>query len=513
MSSEDAQKLAVNRLGRRAVETRSEAGVSAVSSVVVADPRPSKAIPPNVLQEEVYTDAVSAIIERDFFPDLPQLRLRQALIAARSAGDQDRAEELLWQLLKGPRPTPLSATPASAALAGPGDTPRPADARSHAGNSAPSRGGEKFLSAWERESEISSLAGRSSSCDAYSRLRLANGKDVVVDLSTARLDDFQRVFTSEDNASFDAIVQREKKKLREKEWWVDQQEKDYNTLHKTQARALENGGSIEPGQQMFCPHKARNALFLKKAGMPQHELERPKCDFKNTRFTSAQHTEQDQRLGTAMAARNARLQGDELEERRRAMAAEGKFMAGSTAKFRTWAGRHAAEDADAPLGFVHTPSFLPGENVSPLMTFGQLGSTPRVLESEDGPSFKIYETSPREQAAEKLQRGCVSRLREAKQQQKLSRLRQLGLSATPSSGGRTPGSSVMRSTPMSMAAASRVSPLSPIGQLIHRAQKLAQKGGRLRIAGGDDGHSASAAKRRRTSKAQGSATHGLLDAD
>merc|ERR1719436_583551 len=87
----------------------------------------------------------------------------------------------------------------------------------------------------------------------------------------------------------------------------------------------------------------------------------------------------------------------------------------------------------------------------------------------------MAEESERELTAEKLQRGATQRQRESKQLTKSERLRVLGLSVngTPT----TPGS--MR-TPTSVI--SKVTPLSPIGQLIQRAQKLAQQGGQLRIS-------------------------------
>merc|ERR1712217_274038 len=126
--------------------------------------------------------------------------------------------------------------------------------------------------------------------------------------------------------------------------------------------------------------------------------------------------------------------------------------------------------------YLKTPTLLPGvEGLSPLMTYGKIASTPKLLDDDArGPNFMMAEETERELAAEKLQRGATQRQRESKQLTKAERLRVLGLSVngTPT----TPGS--MR-TPTSVI--SKVTPLSPIGQLIQRAQKLAQRGGQLHI--------------------------------
>lgn len=96
-------------------DTRSLAAASgAPSTVVVPDPMPMKAIPRHVLTEEDYTCAVSSLIERDFFPDLPHLRARLDLYRATEVGDEERARELRWELANMHRATPrpsAAATP------------------------------------------------------------------------------------------------------------------------------------------------------------------------------------------------------------------------------------------------------------------------------------------------------------------------------------------------------------------------------------------------------------------
>merc|ERR1712232_1269192 len=99
----------------------------------------------------------------------------------------------------------------------------------------------------------------------------------------------------------------------------------------------------------------------------------------------------------------------------------------------------------------------------------------------------VPETPDRELAAEKLRCGTTRQKRDNKQQTKAERLRALGIPvSTPSEAG-TPGPSRTSGTPRtrtpgSVASSKVVTPASPIGQLLHRAKRMAQQGGRLRIA-------------------------------
>merc|ERR1712183_374023 len=129
-----------------------------------------------------------------------------------------------------------------------------------------------------------------------------------------------------------------------------------------------------------------------------------------------------------VASRTAALLSDQEVEAFERMAQTGHFglsafQAHGTANMRSVGGRISTpllpdkETRAYPGGrypMVATPTLLPGVGgLSPLMTYGKIGSTPLCLD-DDGPSFKIHEVSERERAAEVLQRGATQKLRETK---------------------------------------------------------------------------------------------------
>lgn len=338
-----------------------------------------------------------------------------------------------------------------------------------------------------------------------------------MDLQAVRLDDFHRVFTSEDNAAFEDIIKRDNERKEFKQWWIEASELKHNTLHKQYRDAIADGRDIENTGHALLGNefKARHSLNWTPDGQAQVDLvEKPKVDFKNTRFTTAQQVELDSMLGISVANRHARQAGEQDVEAAEMMARSGRFGLGISAQ--GYAGMRAVggqmdrsllpsqEVRGYPI--MSTPALLPGVGgLSPLMTYGQIGSTPRCLD-EEGPSFRMNEASDREQAAEKLQRGATQKLREAKQQTKSERLRALGLTPPPSSTPRggssrtTPGgASSRRNTPGSTI--TRVSPMSPIGALIQRAQRMSQQGGRFQISNTPTPRPASEAPLKRRKKA------------
>ncbi|CAK9030410.1 unnamed protein product [Durusdinium trenchii] len=400
---------------------------------------------------------------------------------ARLRGDNALAKALEKKLLEMPRPTPGHTPRRSTPL------PEEAELLEAAGGSRTSRMPDPVnaaaarLSAWEKddgaESVASANAGSIANCQQV-LLRLISGREVVVDLSTVRLDDFQQVFTSEDNASFEAVLDRDRERRRQKEWWVETSEEKHNTKCKAQALEFEVDAPTSTGQIMTCEFQARNTLYFKPRGESSAALEKPLVESRNTRFTTQEQSDLDETLVAAIAARQARETGQQFSEVLAKMVKEGTFSVAALHSYghvRAVGGRLQTPMGPNSYPMVNTPALSPGEGFSPFMTFGKIASTPRVLDEETGPTFRVQDESARDRAAEKLAKGAMQKQRESRQNSKKERLKALGLTSTPTS---TPTS--RQPTPASVA--SKVTPMTPIGQLLHRAQRMAQRGGRLRIS-------------------------------
>ena len=287
---------------------------------------------------------------------------------ARLRGDNALAKALEKKLLELPRPTP-GGTPASPFLF----EKETGEGTATNGTAAAAR-----LSAWERDDGSESVASANAgSVAGYQQvlLRLISGREVLVDLSTVRLDDFQKVFTSEDNASFEAVLEKDRERRRQKEWWVEGNEAKHNT--KCLALKDQMSESLSTGEIMTCEFKARNTLYFKPKGELAETIEKPTVESRNTRFTTQEQSDLDETLIAAIAARQARESGQQFSEVLAKMVKDGSFSIAnlhSHGNVRAVGGRlqtPVGQGASYPM--VNTPTLLPGENgFSPLMTFGKI---------------------------------------------------------------------------------------------------------------------------------------------
>lgn len=156
-------------------------------------PPPPKRIkrPKNVIDEESYTDAISEIIARDFFPGLLETELQQEYLDAQESGDKawiSIAGRRLTQVMapgrrRGKRGTSIQ-TPSQAS-----DTPR----------------------GFVGDTPMSVASDVTTSTQAITAL------EVDTNMS---LDKFQSLYTSEDNESFYKLVDKQNQKNREKYGWM-----------------------------------------------------------------------------------------------------------------------------------------------------------------------------------------------------------------------------------------------------------------------------------------------------
>ena len=145
-----------------------------------------------VLEEDVFTDAMAEIIERDFFPSLAILKAQEEVLQAEQTGHQGWIEAAKSKLSQAKRQkTPRGfASPLSKKRRG-----------------MPRGGDETPLALHAETPTLSTIAS-------------TRGEEKEVDTSTLRLDAFTAKYTSEDNASFSQLVEDSNKEKRAKCPWL-----------------------------------------------------------------------------------------------------------------------------------------------------------------------------------------------------------------------------------------------------------------------------------------------------
>jgi len=218
------------------------------------------------------------------------------------------------------------------------------------------------------------------------------------------LDAYMLRHTSEDNASFEELVEEGEKKRRIKWWWLHEAEAKAASSSSDIAlewrKALEGGCSNlvnndnRPNQiEMWPGYKARNDVMYVPEGVGEiSESPRPSKPREivhvNTRLETCPFDEGKQAIATANAAAAA------LQAKAGKFDVDGKEVSLS----------------ETPqvngFSFVSTPTPVPGAEESPFMTWGEIEGTPFRLDASDtpvpktpGPAFVIPEIPDRDKLA------------------------------------------------------------------------------------------------------------------
>ncbi|KAL8533897.1 hypothetical protein ACS0TY_010071 [Phlomoides rotata] len=376
-----------------------------------------------VLDEDTYVAAIEKIIERDFFPDIPKLRDRLDWLQAVRTRDPVHIRDAQLKILERRRERKSGDATADASLR---STVTPGSSFLRNSSVTPSLYNE------HKENRVSDDTGGGD-----------DGGDEQVDVSLS-LDEFFRKYTSEDNESFERILEKVNRKKKEKYGYLlecgtadgnagnnliengNKREKcdtdGYGTSDQPVA-TLEGWKYTPKNLLMYHPADRGEAPLTEEERAHRLKGMTKEISRSNTRFhgkaMDADELKDDDTVAVlytpvpgatpvVMSSRDSdKLKRYDLDELRKT---PNRFYVESEKK------------ADNGYSYVKTPSPAPGADESPFITWGEIEGTPLRLESEDtpidiggsgdGPHFKIPMPPSRDLKAHSLSREAAKNIRE-----------------------------------------------------------------------------------------------------
>ncbi|XP_074642191.1 splicing factor ESS-2 homolog [Tubulanus polymorphus] len=331
-----------------------------------------------ILDEDTYTEDVEKIIQRDFYPDLEKLKDQNEYLEAWANKDTETLRVLQVKYC------PRRATTGAATADMP--TPSTFETPDFDAPKSPTRKPEKPPEKHPTHNPF---------LDADKK----DEKRVAVSL-----DKYLTKYTSEDNAAFTEIMVENERKKRLKEEWLyekigeqEQEKEEVLALPGVEKQAISDNAANSLRTIQSWQYTPMNALMYIPDGAAESNAEKIEKQkgkpreilHENTRFKSNPFNVSKNKETIANAASTQAI------VRHGRVGADGKELLPLTSPHVNG------------FGFVATPSPAPGVDASPLMTWGEIESTPFRLDGNitpltgatPGPSFKIPQVPKRDQIA------------------------------------------------------------------------------------------------------------------
>lgn len=181
-------------------------------TALMPPPPPPKRIkrPPKVLDEDDYTDALSHIIARDFFPGLLETQTQQEYLDALASKDKEWIASAGRRLEEVMTPGPAGQGRGRRGVSLPTvSTPRATPRGDNAGGGATPRD-------WTGDTPMSVVSSTSTTATATS----SRARPAVPGVERMSLGAFQAKYTSEDNESFNKLLDKQNEKKRREYAWM-----------------------------------------------------------------------------------------------------------------------------------------------------------------------------------------------------------------------------------------------------------------------------------------------------
>lgn len=388
-------------------------------------PIPKEKPQKRVLDEDTYVESIDKIIQRDFFPDLPKLRTQLEWLEAEASSDLEKMREIHMRLRGKDVTQSVRGSVRSSIRGSVRETPNSFETPASFTPRVPPPATPSSTS--DSSTKIPNPTLPTPSPSPISTSALSDEKASNVDTSVG-LNTFLMHNTSEDNASFETLLDKHNEQRRKKYSWMFEKERS------TEQLLLTGGITSNPNSNELLPwsYSAKNNFMYNKDGVPMSEKEEiavsaglPKQTvLENTRFQpqTIQPTEKDQSNNEAMYSMLGAEERAMLLHRKQLK--DGKIDLDELRGFKKVAVPMSPKVGG--YGFVLTPSPAPGVDASPFTTWGSIEGTPLLLDVSStpytpGPTFKIPDTPKREQVAMQLNetvKDKAKKLKEKAQQAK-----------------------------------------------------------------------------------------------